>query len=67
MKYLQILFYYIQDATLFKVHLPSITSSTDSWIVHFLQFSPDMLLLYTNITEMCFVTDTTAVMKVVFT
>ena len=67
MKYLQILFYYVQDASLFKVHLPVIESSSESWLIHFLQFSPEVLLIYTNITEMCFVENTTAAMKVLFT
>ena len=67
MKYLQILFYYVQDASLFKVHLPVIGSSPESWLIHFLQFSPEVLLIYTNITEMCFVESTTATMKVLFT
>ena len=67
MKYLQILFYYVQDASLFKVHLPVIGSSSESWLIHFLQFSPEVLLIYTNITEMCFVENTTAAMKVLFT
>ena len=67
MKYLQILFYYVQDASLFKVHLPVAGSSSESWLIHFLQFSPEVLLIYTNITEMCFVENTTAAMKVLFT
>ena len=67
MKYLQILFYYVQDASLFKVHLPVIGSSPESWLIHFLQFSPEVLLIYTNITQMCFVENTTATMKVLFT
>ena len=66
MKYLQILFYYVQDATLFKVHLPVIGSSPESWIIHFLQFSPDVLLVYTSITNMCFMENTTPTIKVLF-
>ena len=66
MKYLQILFYYVQDATLFKVYLPIIGSSSDSWLIDFLQFSPEVLSLYTGISEMCFLTNTTAALKVVF-
>ena len=57
----------MQDASLFKVHLPVIGSSSESWLIHFLQFSPEVLLIYTNITEMCFVENTTAAMKVLFT
>ena len=63
-KYLQILFYYVQDASLFKVYLPVIGTPPESWLVHFLQFSPEMLLIYTDITEMCFKANTTAAMKV---
>ena len=64
MKYLQILFYYIQDATLFKVYLPAIGTQQESWLVHFLQFSPDILFVYTRVSDMCFVPNTTAILKV---
>ena len=48
-KYLQILFYYVQDATLIKVHLPSKILEETSTIVKILQFSPEVLTsIYTK-------------------
>ena len=64
MKYLQILFYFVQDAALFKVHLPDFTPKEKSMLVRFLEFSPQVLLLYTEVTSLCIISDTTAVLKV---
>ena len=67
MKYVQILFYYVQDASLFKVQLPSEGHQDESRVVKILQFSPDILTtLYTHVSDMCFSPGTTAVTKVLF-
>ena len=64
MKYLQILFYYVQDAELFKVSLPSADDKEESMLIKILQISPEIVLSwYTNISEMCFTSTTTATMK----
>ena len=66
-KYLQILFYYIQDATLFKVHLPSKILEETSTIVKILQFSPEVLTsIYTKVNDLCFSFGTTAISKILF-
>ena len=67
MKYLQILFYYVQDASLFKIHLPSIQLENTSTFVKILQFSPKIITsLYTTINNLCFSLGTTAVIKILF-
>ena len=68
MKYLQILLYFVQDAALFKVHLPDarLNYEDKSLLIQFLQFSPQMLLLYVKVTNLCLVSTTTAVLKVAF-
>ena len=66
-KYLQILFYYVQDATLFKVHLPSKILEETSTIVKILQFSPEVLTsIYTKVNDLCFSFGTTAITKILF-
>ena len=65
MKYLQILFYFVQDAALFKVHLPEVNISEKSFLVTFLELSPQILFLYTEVTNLCLVSTTPAVLKVV--
>ncbi len=50
-KYIQILFYYVQDASLFKVYLPSDEQQGQSFLIKILQFSPDFL---TAFFDMCF-------------
>ena len=66
MKYLQILFYFVQDAALFKVHLPNADLDSDqkSTLIRFLEFSPQILLLYVKVTNLCLISTTTAVLKV---
>ena len=66
MKYLQILLYFVQDAALFKVHLPdaSMNYEDKSLLIQFLEFSPQMLLLYVKVTNLCLISSTTAVLKV---
>ncbi len=65
MKYMQILFYYVQDATLFKVPLPDERQKDESTIVKLLQFSPQMLTLYKDVSAMC-IGGFTAVTKILF-
>ena len=66
MKYLQILFYYVQDASLFKVHLPEFEASDDSILIQIFQWSPDIIAkMYLGISNMCFPL-TTAITKILF-
>ena len=66
MKYLQILFYYVQDASLFKVHLPQVKASDDSILIQIFQWSPDIIAkMYLGISNMCFPL-TTAITKILF-
>ena len=64
MKYVQIMLYYVQDATLFKIHLPNAKQQNENVLVKFLQFSPEILTLYYKVSDLCFTRNTTAVMKV---
>ena len=66
LKYMQILFFYVQDAILFKVYLPKKHKESESIIVKILQFSPEIFALYTNISYLCLTEETTAVIKVIF-
>ena len=67
MKYVQILFYYVQDSALFKVQLPFEDQHDESIIVKILQFSPEVLTtLYTHVSDLCFSFGTTAVTKILF-
>ena len=66
-KYLQILFYYVQDAALFKIELPGKQSEQTSTFVKILQFTPDVLTnIYDSMIETCFDFGTTAVSKILF-
>ena len=65
MKYIQILFYYVQDSSLFHVHLPEQTQQSEELIVKILQFSPEIIvILHGKVSDMCFTHGTTAVSKV---
>ena len=67
MKYVQILFYYVQDSALFKVQMPFESQQDESIVVKILQFSPEVLTtLYTHVSDMCFSSGTTAVTKILF-
>ena len=67
MKYVKILFYYIQDAALFKIQLPSLAQQDESIVVKILQFSPEILVvLYSKVSDLCFTPGTTAVTKIWF-
>ena len=64
MKYLQILFYYIQDAELFKVELPTNYEKEESMLIKFFQMSPEIIgTLYIKASEVCFNATTTALTK----
>ena len=64
MKYLQILFYYVQDAVLFNIKVPVDNfSKAESFIVKILQFSPDALAIYQNFSNICFTYGASAVSK----
>ena len=67
MKYVQILFYYVQDAVLFKVRLPIEGHQDESIVVKILHFSPEVVTtLYTQVSSLCFHPGTTAVTKILF-
>ncbi len=51
MKYMQILLCYVQDASLFKIHLPDSQEDTDNFVVQFLRFSPEILSIYYRMAE----------------
>ena len=66
-KYIQILFYYVQDASLFKVHLPDKGHTEESLFVQVIQFSPDVLaFLITEMRNVCFTSSNPALTKVLF-
>ena len=65
LKYMQLLFYYVQDSKLFTVHFPETDTKTENIIIKFLEFSPDILRAYIQVSEFCFAFST-ATMKVVF-
>ena len=64
LKYMQLLFYYVQDSKLFTVYFPETDMKTENIVVKFLEFSPDILRAYIQVSELCFVF-LTATMKVV--
>ena len=67
MKYIQILLYYVQDASLFKITLPSDGQSHDGVIIKIVKFSPDIISdLYTYMSNICFETGSTPGMKILF-
>ena len=66
-KYIQILFYYVQDAALFKVDLPEDGKSGESIFVKVIQVSPDLLASFiTRATDICFKSHFPALTKVLF-
>ncbi len=67
-KYVQILFYHVQDATLFKVKLPFESQEEETVIVKILQFSPEILTtLYNHMSNLCFAPGATATTKILLT
>ena len=55
LKYMQLLFYYVQDSKRFTVHFPETDPKTENIVVNFLEFSPDILRAYIQVSELCFV------------
>ena len=52
---MQILFYYVQDASLFRVNLSNEHADKESVLVKFIQFSPDVVVAaYERLTVLCF-------------
>ena len=66
MKFIQMLFYYVQDASLFKVHIPTEDSETKSWFVYLLRFSPKIMSTLSSMTEICSVWIHIPVLKILF-
>ncbi len=64
-KYLQNLFYFVQDAALFKVDLPN-QESSESALFQALEFSPTVLAMYTDLSRMCLSHMQSPVGKVLF-
>ena len=64
MKYVQILFYYVQDASLFMVLLPQTEQQNDNILQQILLFSPPLSALYTKASTFCLSEETTAVTKI---
>ena len=65
MKYLQILFYYVQDAELFKVNIPTENDKEENIFIKILQISPEIVLSsYTKVSELCFISTNTVTTKV---
>ena len=65
MKYLHILFYYVQDAELFKIKLTTYSQKEESLLIKFFQMSPEIVsTIYTKVSEFCFTVTATAITKV---
>ncbi len=64
MKYIQILFYYVQDVSLFHVSLPEDNEPGKSILEQLLKFSPEFLFVYTKFSKLCFTFASAAVPKV---
>ena len=65
LKYMQILFYYVQDSKLFTIYLPEVDANNKNLVVKILEFSPGLLAAYIEATELCFVISS-AIVKVTF-
>ena len=66
-KYIQILFFYIQDALLFKINIPGQNYQEKGTIEKFLSFSPKILTLtYSKVIHTCFSYAETPVSKILF-
>ena len=66
-KYIQILFFYIQDAILFKINIPGQNYQEKGTIEKILSFSPNILTLtYSKIIHTCFSYAETPVSKILF-
>ena len=66
-KYIQILFFYIQEAILFKINIPSQNYQKKMTIEKILSFSPKILTLtYSKVIHTCFSYAETPVSKILF-
>ena len=66
-KYIQILFFYIQDALLFKINIPGQNYQKKGTIEKILSFSPKILTLtYSKVIHTCFSYAETPVSKILF-
>ena len=66
-KYIQILFFYIQDAVLFKINIPGQNYPKKGTIEKILSFSPKILTLtYSKVIHTCFSYAETPVSKILF-
>ena len=66
-KYIQILFFYIQDAALFKINIPGQNYQKKGTIEKILSFSPKILTLtYSKVIHTCFSYAETPVSKILF-
>ena len=66
-KYIQILFFYIQDAVLFKINIPGQNYQEKGTIEKILSFSPKILTLtYSKVIHTCFSYAETPVSKILF-
>ena len=54
LKYMQLLFYYVQDSKLFTIHFPETDTKSENIIMKFFEFSPDILKAYIQASELCF-------------
>ena len=67
MKHIQILLYYVQDASLFKIKLPNSDKAKETVIVKILKFFADIVSnLYSHMENLCFASGTTPVTKIIF-
>ena len=67
LKYLPIIFYYVQDVTLFKIELPGKELKQANIFVKILQFTPDVITSFIEtVSDICFGLGKTAVSKIVF-
>ena len=64
-KYMQILFYCVQDSKLFTIYLPQLEVKTENVVVKFLELSPLIMETYVEATGLCIVISS-AIIKVVF-
>lgn len=65
-KYIQILFYYVQDSSLFQVLPPNMKAESENFFVSILQFSPRLISVHANVMDICFVSNVPAVSKILF-
>ena len=63
--YVQILFYFVQDSSLFKVDLPEEQADDETIWIKFLEFTPEAIVrVYKKVSQLCIVSDNVPVIKV---